>query len=67
VALHKCSIAHKISWATNRITTCVEDQAYSLMGIFDINMPLLYGDEIKAFLRLQKEIMHQSDDMSIFV
>ena len=65
--LRQCSIAQRMSWAANRTTTRVEDQAYSLMGIFGINMPLLYGEGTKAFLRLQKEIMHQSDDMSIFV
>ncbi|KAM7202210.1 Heterokaryon incompatibility protein (HET) domain containing protein [Rhypophila sp. PSN 637] len=66
--LRQCSIAQRMSWAAKRTTTRLEDQAYSLMGLFGINMPLLYGEGAKAFLRLQKEIMHQSDDdMSIFV
>lgn len=36
------------------------------MGLFDINMPLLYGEGSKAFTRLQHEIMKNSDDESIF-
>ncbi|KAK4443326.1 HET-domain-containing protein [Podospora aff. communis PSN243] len=42
------SIARKMSWASQRQTTRIEDTAYSLMGIFDINMPLLYGESKKA-------------------
>lgn len=42
-----------------------EDIAYSLLGIFDINMPLLYGEGQRAFLRLQLAIMDRSDDDSI--
>ena len=47
-------------------TTREEDIAYCLLGIFSINMPLLYGEGKKAFLRLQEEIMKKSDDHSIF-
>jgi hypothetical protein len=36
------------------------------MGIFDINMPLLYGEGMKAFTRLQEEIIKQTDDHTIF-
>ena len=46
------SVAQKFSWASSRKTTRVEDVAYSLMGIFDVNMPLLYGEGNKAFMRL---------------
>lgn len=60
------SIACKLSWAAGRETTRVEDMAYCLLGIFEINMPLLYGEGQKAFVRLQKEIVDESDDMSIF-
>lgn len=38
------SIAEKMSWASGRETTRAEDRAYSLLGIFDINMPLLNGE-----------------------
>ena len=60
------SIAERMSWASKRVTTRVEDVAYCLMGIFAVNMPLLYGEGGKAFLRLQEEIIKQTDDHSIF-
>ncbi|KAH8805451.1 heterokaryon incompatibility protein-domain-containing protein [Xylogone sp. PMI_703] len=51
------SVAQKMFWASNRVTTKEEDIAYSLLGLFGINMPLLYGEgEKNAFLRLQAEI-----------
>lgn len=65
--LRRYSIAQKLSWASRRTTTRVEDEAYCLMGLLDVNMPLLYGEGKKAFMRLQKLVMDQSDDASIFV
>lgn len=60
------SVAGKMSWASGRRTTRLEDEAYCLMGLFNVNMPLLYGEGRKAFSRLQQEILKQSDDQSIF-
>lgn len=60
------SIAMKMSWAAGRATTRPEDMAYSLLGIFDINMPMLYGEGHRAFTRLQEELIKESSDMSIF-
>lgn len=60
------SVAQRMSWASRRSTQRVEDIAYSLLGIFDVNMPLLYGEGKKAFIRLQEEIMKHSNDQSIF-
>lgn len=54
-------------WASNRTTTRVEDLAYSLMGLFDVNMPLLYNEGMKAFIRLQEEIVRKFDDETIFL
>lgn len=59
-------IARKMSWAAKRLTTRLEDIAYSLMGIFDVNMPLIYGEGRNAYRRLQEEIIKQSADESIF-
>ncbi|KAF2720883.1 hypothetical protein K431DRAFT_201174, partial [Polychaeton citri CBS 116435] len=59
------SIAEKMSWASRRKTTRMEDRAYSLMGLFHVNMPLLYGEGAKAFQRLQQEIIRESTDQSI--
>ncbi|KAI0114223.1 HET-domain-containing protein [Hypoxylon sp. NC0597] len=67
LALQDCSIAERMSWACDRETTKDEDRAYSLLGLFDVNIPMLYGEgEIKVFLRLQEEIIKISDDHSIF-
>ncbi len=55
--LSAASISKRMSWAARRNTSRLEDAAYCLMGIFDVNMPLLYGEGKKAFRRLQEEIM----------
>ncbi|KAK6819094.1 hypothetical protein RU639_008131 [Aspergillus parasiticus] len=60
------SIAQRMSWAAERVTTRVEDRAYSLLGIFGVNIPLIYGERETAFIRLQEEIMRISDDHSLF-
>ncbi len=60
------SIAQRMSWAARRATTRQEDEAYCLLGIFDINMPTLYGEGRKAFRRLQEEIMKQYPDTTLF-
>lgn len=55
-----------MTWAQDRETTRGEDLAYCLMGLFDVNMPLLYGEgEEKAFTRLQREIITARSDHSI--
>ncbi|KAK0648804.1 heterokaryon incompatibility protein-domain-containing protein, partial [Cercophora newfieldiana] len=59
-------VARKMSWLAGRTTTRVEDIAYCMLGLFDINMPLLYGEGIKAFTRLQHEIIKVSNDHTIF-
>ncbi|GAB1729826.1 hypothetical protein NU195Hw_g8795t1 [Hortaea werneckii] len=59
-------IAERLSWASKRSTTRDEDMAYSLLGIFDVNMPLLYGEGIRAFQRLQEAISLKSNDLSIY-
>ncbi len=64
--LHRFSIAKRMSWMASRTTTRIEDMAYCMLGIFDINMPLLYGEGPKAFLRLQHEIMRTYHDHTIF-
>ena len=63
----RSSVAARMSWASRRHTSREEDIAYCLLGIFDINMPLLYGEGAKkAFIRLQTEIMKDSNDESLF-
>ncbi|KAM6534548.1 hypothetical protein FALCPG4_004180 [Fusarium falciforme] len=53
-------IGQRMAWAAGRTTTRTEDMAYCLLGLFQVNMPLLYGEGRKAFLRLQEEILRQS-------
>ncbi|ORY08191.1 hypothetical protein BCR34DRAFT_675109 [Clohesyomyces aquaticus] len=60
------SIATRLSWARSRKTTRIEDRAYCLMGIVGVDMPLLYGESERSFIRLQKEILKTSEDYSIF-
>ncbi|CDO76713.1 hypothetical protein BN946_scf184796.g7 [Trametes cinnabarina] len=55
-----------MSWAAKRKTTRVEDEAYSLMGLFGVNIPVIYGEGRHAFYRLQEEILRCIPDQSIF-
>jgi hypothetical protein len=64
--LSTASIAKRMSWAAHRQTTRLEDVAYCLMGLFSVNMAMLYGEGSRAFQRLQEEILRISDDESIF-
>lgn len=65
--LEDFSVAQRMSWAAQRRTTREEDQAYCLMGLFGVNMPILYGEgPLKAFLRLQSEIISSTPDETIF-
>ncbi|KAG7111372.1 Vegetative incompatibility protein HET-E-1 like [Verticillium longisporum] len=64
--LHDASVGARMSWASRRVTTRIEDEAYSLMGIFGVCMPAIYGEGRKAFHRLQDEIMRTNPDHTIF-
>ncbi|KAF9066753.1 heterokaryon incompatibility protein-domain-containing protein, partial [Rhodocollybia butyracea] len=64
--LRKSSIAARMSWAAGRKTSRIEDRAYSLMGIFGVYMPPIYGEGEHAFIRLQEEILKTSDDQTLF-
>ncbi|KAK2591824.1 hypothetical protein QQS21_010492 [Conoideocrella luteorostrata] len=61
------SVWQRMSWVATRETTRTEDIAYCLLGIFDINMPLIYGEGHKAFQRLQEEITRKEGDPSILL
>jgi hypothetical protein len=49
------STAQKMSWAARRHTTRVEDRAYSLLGIFNVNMPLIYAKAVQLFDACKKK------------
>jgi hypothetical protein len=56
-SLSSFSVSERMAWVAKRNTQLEEDKAYSLFGIFDIQIPLLYGEgEEKAFTRLHEEI-----------
>ncbi|KAE8370900.1 HET-domain-containing protein [Aspergillus caelatus] len=64
--LSEASIAQRMSWASKRTTKRKEDIAYSLLGVFNIMMPMIYGEGDRAFIRLQREIIKETRDDSIF-
>ncbi|KAI1792774.1 HET-domain-containing protein [Ganoderma leucocontextum] len=64
--LSEVPVAKRMSWAAMRETTRKEDEAYSLLGIFDISMSTLYGEGARAFIRLQEKILKRIPDQSLF-
>ncbi|KIJ67991.1 hypothetical protein HYDPIDRAFT_107551 [Hydnomerulius pinastri MD-312] len=56
----------KMVWASKRRTTRIEDIAYALIGIFDISMPIAYGEGTWAFYRLMEVIAQRSADRGFF-
>jgi hypothetical protein len=61
--LSQFDVGERMSWAEKRETKRKEDMAYCMLGIFDIHMPLIYGEgREKAFIRLRKEIECSSRD-----
>lgn len=65
----RCSVAQRMSWAAKRKATRIEDEAYSLLGLFDVNLNPTYGYKEKAFGALQTAILQSPrdhDDQSIF-
>jgi len=51
------SVAERMSWTERRVTTYEEDKAYSLLGIFNVYMPVIYGEgKDRALARLREEI-----------
>ncbi|KAJ8115983.1 hypothetical protein OPT61_g2492 [Boeremia exigua] len=64
--IQDASVATKFSWASKRVTTRTEDVAYCLLGLMGVNMPMLYGEGGNAFIRLQLELLKNSNDHTIF-
>ncbi|KAF5024536.1 hypothetical protein F66182_3299 [Fusarium sp. NRRL 66182] len=63
---YKASAGERMSWLSRRETTRTEDLAYCMLGIFDVNMPIIYGEGERAFIRLQEEIIRVSNDQTLF-
>ena len=62
--LSNFAVARKMSWASRRKTTRLEDEAYCLLGIFGVHMSLLYGEGTRAFSRLQEAVLQETGDLS---
>ena len=61
-SLSEFSLERRVSWTTGRETKKEEDAAYCLLGIFDIHMPLIYGEgRQRAFDRLQRKVRKSLD------
>lgn len=60
------TVAQRMSWAAKRTTSRREDMAYCLLGLFGIQMSMIYGEGDMAFHRLQEEIIRRTDDETIF-
>ncbi|KAF8549281.1 TPR-like protein [Imleria badia] len=60
-------IREKLSLASRRETTFVEDAAYSLLGIFSVSLPVVYGEGDQALGRLLAQLLMSSGDTSILV
>ncbi|KAH7910514.1 hypothetical protein BJ138DRAFT_1126800 [Hygrophoropsis aurantiaca] len=60
-------VREKMVWASKRRTTRVEDMAYCLMGLFNVQITVAYGEGKRAFYRLQAEIMQNCNDIGVFV
>ncbi|KAG1780004.1 hypothetical protein EV702DRAFT_1211678 [Suillus placidus] len=59
-------VHQRLRWASRRTTTRVEDMAYSLIGIFDVSMPIAYGDGQRSWFRLMEIILQQCKSWDIF-
>ncbi|KAH0828822.1 hypothetical protein J3R83DRAFT_3273 [Lanmaoa asiatica] len=59
-------VAEKMTWASKRKTTKIEDAAYSLLGLFNVSLPIAYGEADKAWYRLMAVIANECTDASFF-
>ena len=59
------SAREKLRLASTRQTTLVEDAAYSLLGIFSVQIPPIYGEQEGSLGRLLAHVLTESGDMSV--
>ncbi|KAI0761358.1 hypothetical protein BD413DRAFT_245063 [Trametes elegans] len=62
----EASVARRMWWASRRHFPCPEDEAYALLGLFDVNIPVTYGEGVHAFMQLQEEIFRSTADQTLF-
>lgn len=66
IQVRSFSVARRMSWASRRSTTRAEDRAYCLLGLLGIKMPLVNGEGLDAFMRLQHKILRHELGESLF-
>ena len=59
-------VSEKMRWASQRTTSRIEDMAYSLLGLFDVAIPIAYGDGPRAFFKLMSAIAEQCTEPDFF-
>ncbi|KAH8903002.1 hypothetical protein BR93DRAFT_947440 [Coniochaeta sp. PMI_546] len=59
-ALSDFSVRERFAWMDRRETTRDEDRAYALLGIFDVHMPLIYGEGANNAFRRLREVISPS-------
>lgn len=59
-------VAEKMRWASQRTTSRIEDMAYSLLGLFDITMPIAYGEGARAFYKLMGTLADECTEPDYF-
>lgn len=59
-------VAEKMTWASQRRTTKIEDAAYCLLGLFNVSLPIAYGEADRAWYRLMTVIANECTDASFF-
>ena len=65
--VHNYPVAVRMSWASHRKTSRREDIAYCLFGLFDLHLPLLYGEGDRAFKRFSMATLSERNDQSTLV
>ncbi|KDR70924.1 hypothetical protein GALMADRAFT_813202 [Galerina marginata CBS 339.88] len=60
------NLRQRLAWSSSRLTTRVEDMAYCLLGIFNVNLSIAYGEGDMSYYRFQRAIMEQSNDRGLF-
>ena len=64
--VHRHSFWEIMSWALKRQTTCVEDRAYSLVGLLHANLTIVYGEGHRAFSCLAEAIVVKNPSWDVF-
>ncbi|KAG8213353.1 hypothetical protein J3R82DRAFT_11839 [Butyriboletus roseoflavus] len=59
-------VSEKMRWASQRTTSRIEDVAYALLGLFDVTIPIAYGDGPRAFYKLMSALAGHCTEPDFF-